>query len=54
LKALYDSVCQRHVSFRLYFPDYDKNYCPQRKFFWAIYLTLHKEEAEQVIEDDIV
>jgi len=35
---------------KLYFPDYVKEYCPQRKFFWTVYRSLFEDEAQAEIE----
>lgn len=51
IKELYDQIVQNKPEFRKYFPDYDASYCPPRKFFWAIYLTLHRVEAQELIEE---
>ncbi len=35
---------------KMYFPDYSKEYCPQRKFFWIVYWTLFEDEAQEELE----
>jgi len=50
MKTQYEGVCRKHPEFRDYFPDYEKDYAPQRKFFWSIYLTLFWDEAEETID----
>lgn len=40
----------RNYDFKNHFPDYSKDYVPQRKFFWTLYLSLYPEEAEKELE----
>jgi hypothetical protein len=35
-----------------YFPMYDEEYLPSRKFFWEIFATLHYNEASKIIENE--
>ena len=51
LKNLYENLCSKNNEFRLYFPDYDKDYCPQRKYFWIMFMSLFKEESDKVLEE---
>jgi len=50
LKAQYDRIVAKHPEMKLYFPDYVKEYCPQRKFFWTVYRSLFEDEAQAEIE----
>ena len=42
IKQLYPDITQ-------YFPDYDPEYMPSRKFFWEIFASLHYEDAKTII-----
>ena len=33
-----------------YFPDYERDYVPPRKYFWDIFSTLNQELAEKFID----
>ena len=35
-----------------YFPDYDPDYMPSRKFFWEIFASLHYEDAKTIINNE--
>ena len=48
---MYERICYRHKDFRRYFPDYDANYVPQREFFWSIFMSLFRKEAEELIKE---
>lgn len=57
----YDSLSVRrnwHAVKRLYpdvshyFPDYDPEYMPSRKFFWEIFASLHYEDAKTIINNE--
>lgn len=50
IKVHYDKVCDDHVEFKDYFPDYHSDYIPQRKFFWTLYLSLFPDDAEADLE----
>ena len=35
-----------------YFPNYDPDYIPSRKYFWEIFASLHQEDAKQIIYNE--
>ena len=35
-----------------YFPDYDPEYMPSRKFFWEVFASLHYEDAKTIIKNE--
>ena len=35
-----------------YFPDYDPEYMPSRKFFWEVFASLHYEDAKTIIDNE--
>ena len=45
IKQLYPDITQ-------YFPDYDPEYMPSRKFFWEIFASLHYEDAKTIIGNE--
>ena len=50
IKKIYDHVLRSNPDFKDYFPDYYEEYCPQRRFFWTMYLTVLPEKAEAELE----
>ena len=42
---MYSKVKGNINNFTDYFPDYDENYIPSRKYFWDIFSTLNQELA---------
>ena len=35
-----------------YFPNYDPEYIPSRKYFWEIFASLHHEDAKKIIHNE--
>ena len=45
IKQLYPDILQ-------YFPDYDPEYLPSRKYFWEIFASLHYQDAKEIIDNE--
>ena len=45
IKHLYPDIAS-------YFPDYDHEYMPSRKFFWEVFASLHYEDAKTIIDNE--
>ena len=45
IKQLYPNIID-------YFPGYDPDYMPSRKFFWEIFASLHYEDAKTIINSE--
>ena len=45
IKQLYPDILQ-------YFPDYDPEYMPSRKFFWEVFASLHYGDAKRIIYNE--
>jgi hypothetical protein len=49
-KALYENVKAHIPDLVYYFPEYEEEYIPSKKFFWDIFATLDYELAKNVID----
>ena len=52
IRRNWQDVKQLYPDITHYFPDYDPEYMPSRKFFWEIFASLHYEDAKTIIRNE--
>lgn len=52
IRRNWKSVKHLYPDITSYFPDYDPEYMPSRKFFWEIFGSLHYEDAKTIISNE--
>ena len=52
IRRNWQDVRQLYHDITCYFPDYDPEYMPSRKFFWEIFASLHYEDVKTIIKNE--
>ena len=52
IRRNWKEIKQLFLDIVAYFPDYDPDYMPSRKFFWEIFASLHYEDAKMIINNE--
>ena len=52
IRRNWQEIKQLYPDITRYFPDYDPEYMPSRKFFWEIFASLHYEDAKTIINNE--
>ena len=52
IRRNWQDIRQLYPDITNYFPDYDPEYMPSRKFFWEIFASLHYEDAKIIINNE--
>jgi len=49
IKQTYPKIIEKFPDIEPYFPHYDHDYCPPRRFFWVVFSSLHSKVCKKII-----